>query len=160
LIETLIGDIIRLIFITYMENYMSRHHSFVKINQAILAIENNIKFSNLYDYQDSESIPVFLKKKLLAQDLSEGELTLARSAIETYAEQLNHNNYHLVLTGFEFAALTRVETIFLKESFRKMNQDLDVDFPAFSLEEESLKNMVIVTIPETMIDNHRLRKVV
>ena len=139
---------------------MSRHHSFVKINQAILEIENTIKFSSFSDFQDIECVLVSLKKKFKSQDLSESEVTLTKMAIEAYVDQLDKNNYHLLVTGDVFSALTLVETIFLKDSFKKMNPDIDVDFPAFSLEESFYKTVAIVAIPERIIDNNRLRKAV
>lgn len=144
-----------------MENYyMSRHHSFVKINQAILEIEKTIKFSDLCEFQDIECVLVSLKKKLKDQDLTESEVTLTKMAIEAYVDTLDKNNYHLLVTGDVFSALTLVETIFLKDSFKKMNPDIDVDFPAFSLEESFYKTVAIVAIPERIIDNNRLRKAV
>lgn len=139
---------------------MSRHHSFVKINQAILEIENTIKFSSLCEFQDVECVLVSLKKKLKNQDLSESESLLTKMAIEAYVDQLDKNNYHLLVTGDVFSALTLVETIFLKDSFKKMNPDIDVDFPAFSLDESFYKNVAIIAIPEKVIDNNRLRKAV
>lgn len=139
---------------------MSRHHSFVKINQAILEIENTIKFSRFSDFQDIECVLVSLKKNLKSQDLSESEVRLTKMAIEAYVDQLDKNNYHLLVTGDVFSALTLVETIFLKDSFKKMNPDIDVDFPAFSLEESFYKNVAIIAIPERIIDNNRLRKAV
>jgi hypothetical protein len=139
---------------------MSRHHSFVKINQAILEIENTIKFSSFCEFQDVECVLVSLKKKLKSQDLSESESLLTKMAIEAYVEQLDKNNYHLLVTGDVFSALTLVETIFLKDSFKKMNPDIDVDFPAFSLDESFYKNVAIIAIPEKVIDNNRLRKAI
>lgn len=140
-------------------NYMSRHHSFVKINQAIQEIENTIKYSDLCEFQDVECVLVSLKKKLKNEELSESENMLTKMAIEAYVETLDKNNYHLLITGDVFSALTLVETIFLKDSFKKMNPDIDVDFPAFSLEESFYKNVAIIAIPERIIDNNRLRKV-
>jgi len=138
---------------------MSRHHSFVKINQAIQEIENTIKYSDLCEFQDVECVLVSLKKKLKNEELSESENMLTKMAIEAYVETLDKNNYHLLITGDVFSALTLVETIFLKDSFKKMNPDIDVDFPAFSLEESFYKNVAIIAIPERIIDNNRLRKV-
>lgn len=140
-------------------NYMSRHHSFVKINQAIQEIENTIKYSDLCEFQDVECVLVSLKKKLKNEDLSESENMLTKMAIEAYVDTLDKNNYHLLITGDVFSALTLVETIFLKDSFKKMNPDIDVDFPAFSLDESFYKNVAIIAIPERIIDNNRLRKV-
>lgn len=138
---------------------MSRHHSFVKINQAIQEIENTIKYSDLCEFQDVECVLVSLKKKLKNEDLSESENMLTKMAIEAYVDTLDKNNYHLLITGDVFSALTLVETIFLKDSFKKMNPDIDVDFPAFSLDESFYKNVAIIAIPERIIDNNRLRKV-
>lgn len=138
---------------------MSRHHSFAKINQAILEIEKQIKFSGLYEFQDVECVLVSLKRKLKLQELSENEEMLTQTAIEAYVEQLDKDNYHLFVTGEVFSALTLIETIFLKDSFKKMNPDIDVDFPAFSLDESFYKNVAIIAIPEKVIDNTRLRKV-
>lgn len=140
-------------------NYMSRHHSFVKINQAIQEIENTIKYSQLCEFQDVECVLVSLKKKLKKEELSESENMLTKMAIEAYVDTLEKNNYHLLITGDVFSALTLVETIFLKDSFKKMNPDIDVDFPAFSLDESFYKNVAIIAIPERIIDNNRLRKV-
>lgn len=137
---------------------MSRHHSFVKINQAILEIENTIKYSDLCDFQDVECVLVSLKKRIKTQELSATEAELTKMAIEAYVDKLDKNNYHLILTGDVFSALTLVETIFLKDSFKKMNPELDVDFPAFTLEESFYKNTAIIAIPEKIIDNNRLRK--
>lgn len=139
---------------------MSRHHSFVKINQAILEIENTIKFSRFSDFQDIECVLVSLKNKLKNEELSESENMLTKMAIEAYVDNLDKNNYHLLITGDVFSALTLVETIFLKDSFKKMNPEIDVDFPAFSLDESFYKNIAIVAIPERIIDNNRLRKAV
>jgi hypothetical protein len=144
-----------------MENYyMSRHHSFVKINQAILEIEKTIKFSKFCEFQDVECVLVSLKNKLKNEELSESENMLTKMAIEAYVDNLDKNNYHLLITGDVFSALTLVETIFLKDSFKKMNPEIDVDFPAFSLDESFYKNIAIVAIPERIIDNNRLRKAV
>jgi len=137
---------------------MSRHHSFVKINQAILEIENTIKYSDLCEFQDVECVLVSLNKRIKSQELSETETALTKMAIEAYVDKLDKNNYHLILTGDVFSALTLVETIFLKDSFKKMNPELDVDFPSFTLEESFYKNTAIIAIPESIIDNNRLRK--
>lgn len=138
---------------------MSGYNSFLKINQAILEIEKTIKYSHLCDFQDIESVSVSLNKKLKKEDLSEGENLLTTMAIESYIDTLDKNNYHLLISGNVFSALTFVETIFLKDSFKKMNPDIDIDFPAFSLDENFYKNLAIVAIPEKIIENTRLRKV-
>jgi hypothetical protein len=138
---------------------MSRNQSFAKINQAIQEIENKIKYSHLSEFQDIECVAVLLKKKLKVQNFSENEELLTQMAIENYVDDLNKNDYHLVITDDVFCALTTVETIFLKDSFKKMNPDISVDFPAFSLEESFYKNMAIVAIPEKCIETNRLRKV-
>lgn len=40
-----------------------------------------------------------------------------------------------------------------------MNPEIDVDFPAFSLDETFYKNVAIIAIPEKIIENTRLRRI-
>lgn len=138
---------------------MSRNQSFTKINQAIQEIETKIKCSHLYDFQDIECVLVLLKKKLKIQNLTENEELLTQMAIENYVDDLDKDDYHLVISGDIFSTLSIVETVFLKDSFKKMNPDINVDFPAFSLDESFYKNMAIIAIPEKCIDTNRLRQV-
>jgi hypothetical protein len=143
-----------------MENEnMSGYSSFLKINQAILEIEKTIKHSHFCDFQDIESVSVSLNKRLKNEDLSEAENLLTKMAIDSYIDTLDKNNYHLLISGNVFSALTLVETIFLKDSFKKMNPEIDVDFPAFSLDETFYKNVAIIAIPEKIIENTRLRRI-
>lgn len=143
-----------------MENKnMSGYSSFLKINQAILEIEKTIKYSHFCDFQDIESVSVSLNKRLRNEDLSEAENLLTKMAIDSYIDTLDKNNYHLLISGNVFSALTLVETIFLKDSFKKMNPEIDVDFPAFSLDETFYKNVAIIAIPEKIIENTRLRRI-